>query len=85
VPTVLSLVLMTVAVNHVGATPTAILGALEPLTAVAIGVMVFDETLTLRLVIGIVFILAAVMLVVLGKDLHLRTITHAVSRLWHWR
>ena len=85
VPTVLSLVLMTVAVNHVGATPTAILGALEPLTAVAIGVMVFDETLTLRLVVGIVFILAAVMLVVLGKDLHLRTITHAVSRLWHWR
>ena len=85
VPTVLSLVLMTVAVNHVGATPTAILGALEPLTAVAIGVMVFGETLTLRLVVGIVFILAAVMLVVLGKDLHLRTITHAVSRLWHWK
>jgi len=85
VPTVLSLVLMTVAVNHVGATPTAILGALEPLTAVAIGVMVFGETLTVRLVVGIVFILAAVMLVVLGKDLHLRSITHAVSRLWHWR
>ena len=85
VPTILSLVFMTVAVHHVGATPTAILGALEPLTAVAIGVLVFGEMLTARLVIGIVFILAAVMLVVLGKDLHLRTITHAVSRLWHWR
>ena len=85
VPTILSLVFMTVAVHHVGATPTAILGALEPLTAVTIGVVVFGEMLTARLVIGIVFILAAVMLVVLGKDLHLRTITHAVSRLWHWR
>jgi len=85
VPTVLSLVLMTVAVNHVGATPTAILGALEPLTAVAIGVMVFGEALTARLIVGILFILSAVMLVVLGKDLHLRSITHAVSRLWHWR
>ncbi len=85
VPTILSLVFMTVAVHHVGATPTAILGALEPLTAVTIGVLVFGEMLTARLVIGIVFILAAVMLVVLGKDLHLRTITHAVSRLWHWR
>ena len=31
------------------------------------------------------FILFAVMMVVLGKDLSLRTITHAVSRLWHWR
>ena len=85
VPTILSLVFMTVAVNHVGATPTAILGALEPLTAVVIGVMVFDEQLTPRLIVGIMFILFAVMMVVLGKDLSLRTITHAVSRLWHWR
>ena len=85
VPTILSLVFMTVAVRHVGATPTAILGALEPLTAVAIGVMVFGELLTFRLIVGILFILCAVMLVVLGKDLHLRTITHAVSRLWHWK
>ena len=85
VPTILSLVFMTVAVNHVGATPTAILGALEPLTAVTIGVVVFGELLTPRLIVGILFILFAVMLVVLGKDLHLRTITHAVSRLWHWR
>lgn len=85
VPTILSLVFMTVAVHHVGATPTAILGALEPLTAVAIGVLVFGEMLTLRLVVGIIFILFAVMLVVLGKDLHLRTLTHAVSRLWHWK
>ena len=85
VPTILSLVFMTVAVHHVGATPTAILGALEPLTAVAIGVVVFGELLTPRLIVGILFILFAVMLVVLNKDLHLRTITHAVSRLWHWR
>ena len=85
VPTILSLVFMTVAVHHVGATPTAILGALEPLTAVTIGVLVFGEMLTPRLIVGILFILFAVMLVVLGKDLHLRTLTHAVSRLWHWR
>lgn len=85
VPTILSLVFMTVAVNHVGATPTAILGALEPLTAVTIGVIIFGETLTPRLIVGILFILFAVMLVVVGKDLHLRTITHAVSRLWHWK
>ena len=85
VPTILSLVFMTVAVHHVGATPTAILGALEPLTAVTIGVLVFGELLTPRLIVGILFILFAVMLVVLGKDLHMRTITHAVSRLWHWK
>ena len=85
VPTILSLVFMTVAVHHVGATPTAILGALEPLTAVAIGVLVFGEMLTPRLIVGILFILFAVMLVVLGKDLHLHTITNAISRLWRWK
>jgi len=67
VPTVLSLVLMTVSVHEVGATPTAIMGALEPLTAVTIGVLVFGESLTIRLVIGILFILTAVLIIVLGK------------------
>jgi len=89
VPTVLSLVLMTVAVHEVGATPTAIMGALEPLTAVAIGVMVFGESLTFRLTIGIVLILFAVLLIVLGKRFHLRTITHTISTIvrktWRWK
>jgi len=89
VPTVLSLVLMTVAVHEVGATPTAIMGALEPLTAVAIGVMVFGESLTFRLTIGIVLILSAVLLIVLGKNFHLRTITHTISvivrKTWRWK
>ena len=70
VPTVLSLVFMTVAVHEVGATPTAIMGALEPLTAVAIGALVFGETLTLRLAVGIVLILSAVMLIVMKKQQH---------------
>ncbi len=64
VPTVLSLVFMAVAVREIGATPTAILGALEPLTAVAIGVLCFHEALTWRLTLGIVVILTAVLLVV---------------------
>jgi drug/metabolite transporter (DMT)-like permease len=89
VPTVLSLVLMTIAVHEIGATPTAIMGALEPLTAVAIGVMVFGESLTFRLVVGIVLILLAVMVIVLGKNFHLRTIKHTISTLvrktWRWK
>ena len=89
VPTILSLVFMTRAVHEVGATPTAIMGALEPLTAVAIGVMVFDETLTFRLAVGILLILSAVMMIVLGKNFHLRTITHTISAIvrktWRWK
>ena len=89
VPTVLSLVFMTIAVHEVGATPTAIMGALEPLTAVAIGVMVFDESLTFRLAVGIVLILSSVLLIVMGKSFHLRTITHTITTLvrktWRWK
>ena len=68
---------------------TAIMGALEPLTAVAIGVLVFGEALTVQLVIGIVLILSAVLLIVLGKNFHLRTITHTISAIvrktWRWK
>ncbi len=71
VPTVLSLVLMTISVHEVGATPTAIMGALEPMTAVAIGIAIFSESLTLRLAIGIVTILLAVAFV-LVKPRHAR-------------
>ena len=89
VPTVLSLLFMTIAVHEVGATPTAIMGALEPLTAVAIGVMAFGESLTLRLCIGIVLILAAVLLIVAGKHFLLHTITHTITSLvrktWRWK
>ena len=89
VPTVLSLVFMTIAVHEVGATPTAIMGALEPLTAVAIGVLVFGELFTFRLAVGIVLILSAVLLIVMGKNFHLRTIKHTITTLvrktWRWK
>ena len=62
VPATLSHVLMVYASKYVGATPTAILGALEPLTAVLIGIFVFDEPFGTRLAIGIVLILSAVII-----------------------
>lgn len=62
VPATLSLVLMVYASKYVGATPTAILGALEPLTAVLIGIFVFNEPFGLRLAFGIVLILWAVII-----------------------
>ena len=63
VPTVLSLIFMVKAVKIIGSTPTAIFGALEPVTAVAIGVLVFGEILTGRLVAGILLILGSTVLI----------------------
>lgn len=92
VPTVLSLLLMVIAVHDVGSTPTAIMGALEPVTAVVISVTLFGELVTARLVIGIVLILAAVLLTVVGKNIHFNSITRVVSpvghvlvKLWRWK
>lgn len=67
VPTYLSLVFMAKAIKIVGSTPTAITGALEPLTAVCIGVFVFGEAMTLRLALGIILILASVVLITVRK------------------
>lgn len=60
----MSFLCTTSAIHYIGATPTAILGALEPVTAVAIGVSLFGEVLTTRIVIGILLILFAVSVVV---------------------
>lgn len=67
VPTLISLVTMAISIRYVGSTPAAIMGALEPVTAVVIGVCIFGEQLSTRLVIGILLILTAVILIILGK------------------
>lgn len=63
-PTALSLLCTTKAIQFIGATPTAILGALEPLTAVTIGVLVFGEAFTLHIAIGLLLIIVSVTFVV---------------------
>lgn len=82
-PTVISLLLMVVAVHEIGSTPTAVMGALEPITAVAIGVLIFGEAFTPRLATGIVLVLIAVILIVLGKALSVHNITHVIGHLGH--
>ena len=67
VPTLLSLVFMTYSSRLLGATPTAILGALEPLTAVAVGVFAFHEAFTFRLAVGLSLVLSAVILVLVRR------------------
>lgn len=64
-PTVVSNITLVLAVQNIGGTLTSVLGALEPLTAVCIGVLVFGENFTLREGAGIVLILAAVTIIVL--------------------
>lgn len=91
-PTIVSLLLMVVAVHEIGSTPTAVIGALEPLTAVMLGVTLFGEELTLRLSVGIMLILSAVILIILGNSISLNRITvvvgnfgHLLAKYWRWK
>ncbi len=66
-PTLISLVAITKSIHHIGSTPAAILGALEPLTALVVGVIVFDERLTSANMVGIVMILSSVTMIIVGR------------------
>ena len=68
-PTAISFLCTTSAIQHIGSTPTAILGALEPVTAVFFGVAVFGEAFTPRIACGNVLIVLAVTLVIAGNNL----------------
>lgn len=57
------------AVRRIGPTLTSILGALQPLTAVILGVLFLDEHLGFKSIAGIVLILAAVLMVVTHQNM----------------
>lgn len=69
-PTVLSLFCTIKAIEYIGPTPTAIFGALEPVIAVVLSVLILGETLTLREVEGSILIILATMLVVVSNQVN---------------
>ena len=63
ITTVLSVVTLVYAIKYIGSTPTAIMGAVEPIIAVAISVWIFqEEPLTLSLMLGVVIIIIGVLI-----------------------
>lgn len=58
------------AIRRIGPTHTSILGALQPVTAVILGVLFLGEHLYIRSCIGITLILAAVSVVVMHQKKH---------------
>ena len=83
-PTVISLICTAISIHSIGSTSTAIMGALEPVTALFFGVMIFGERLTPRLMLGILMILVAVTFIVVGKSV-MEKINHLFMQLMHRR
>ena len=81
-PTLLSLLCTNMAIDRIGPTPTAVLGVFEPVTAVLLGMVMFNEMLTMVQWVGLAIILASVSAIMLRKELakHLRMLFPGSSR-----
>lgn len=66
-PTLVSITALAKAIHYIGSSSTAILGALEAVTAVLIGVVAFGERPTALAILGMVMVLVAVTLIVAGR------------------
>lgn len=75
---VISNLSLVAAVKRAGPTLTAVLGACEPLTALVVGVLVFQEAFGLSTVVGATLILAAVAIVMLAPHLHRKSLQRMV-------
>lgn len=64
IPTIVSLETFTRALHRIGAVRLSILGSAEPLVAIFFGVTFFAESLTLRIICGVLFILSGIMLII---------------------
>lgn len=65
--TVVTNVCLVVSVKRIGSTMTAVIGALEPLTAVIVGCLVFGEPFTWQVVTGILLIIPAVIIIIFTR------------------
>lgn len=69
-PTAFSLVCTSAAIQKIGSTPVAVLGALEPVTAVVFAVALFGELLTVRLAAGMALVILSVTLIIASGSMH---------------
>ena len=68
VPTVVSNLTLVLAIKEIGSTMTSILGSMEPLTAVLVGVLHFGEKFGLDSASGLILIITAVIIVILQTN-----------------
>ena len=67
IPTVVSNLALVRAVKSIGSTLASVLGAMEPVTAVCVGIFLFGEAFTTSIGVGIALIIAAVIVIILKR------------------
>lgn len=69
VTAVISNLTLILAIQRIGSTLTSIMGVMEPVTAVIVGILVFHEPFSMSLASGVALIAASVLLVMLGRQI----------------
>ena len=65
VPTMISMLTLAISSRYIGPTKTSVLGVFEPLTAILIGTVMFQEPLSMKMAAGILVCIAAVVFMIL--------------------
>ncbi len=68
VPTMISMLALALATKSIGPTRTAVLGVFEPVTAIAIGTLVFAEPFTVNIALGALICIGAVVFMVISGE-----------------
>lgn len=68
IPSLISNSALIYAIKLIGSTTTAILGCMEPLTAVIVGIFFFGEILSTEQIFGIFIVFAAVLMIILSRS-----------------
>lgn len=68
ITTVVSISTLVYAIQMIGSTPTSIMGALEPVVAVLVSVLFFQEQFTIGLFLGVMFIIIGVILNIISES-----------------
>ncbi|MDD2577341.1 MAG: DMT family transporter [Bacteroidales bacterium] len=65
--TIIANLTLILAIKSIGSTITALLSPLEPVTAIIIGIIVFNENINIQIFTGVIIIILAVILIVLNQ------------------
>ena len=66
--TVVTNLSLVISVKNIGSTMTAVLGSMEPLTAVIMGAIFFGEAITWNIILGFFLIIPAVIIVIMTRN-----------------
>ncbi len=67
-PTIIALLTLSIATREAGPTITSVLGVSEPVTAITVGTLVFGESLTLNIIVGVAITIIAVTFMVVSDS-----------------